>query len=70
MRKTLKNEIGITLVSLVISIIILLILAGIGLGAIAEKDSLVKKAQETADEYERAAGEEADTVNDLLNILP
>ena len=47
----------------------MLILAGIGIGAIAGEGGLLSKAQQSAEEYNQAARNEANTVNDLLNIL-
>ena len=47
----------------------MLILAGIGIGAIAGEGGLLSKAQQGAEEYNQAARNEANTVNDLLNIL-
>ena len=60
---------GITLVALVITIIVLLILAGVGIGAIAGEDGLIAKAKQAAEQYNQSSEEEAQTVNELLNIL-
>ena len=46
MRKIPKNEIGITLVSLVITIVVLLVLASISIGALWGENGVIKKAQE------------------------
>ena len=67
--KVKKYNKGITLVALVITIIILLILAAVGIGAIAGEDGLLSKAKQSAEEYNQAARNEANTINDLLNIL-
>ena len=67
--KVKKGNKGITLVALVITVILLLILAGIGIGAIAGEDGLLSKAKQSAEEYNQAARNEANTINDLLNIL-
>ena len=47
MNKFLKQRKGITLISLVVTIIILIILAGISLSLIMGQDGLIKKAKET-----------------------
>lgn len=43
MRRLLKNDSGITLVALVVTIIILLILAGISIGTLTGKEGLITK---------------------------
>ena len=70
MKETKERENkGITLVALVITIIVLLILAGVGIGAIAGPDGLIAKAKQSAEQYNQSAINEAETINDLLNIL-
>ena len=44
MKKMLKNKKGITLISLVVTIIILLILAGISIGMLSGENSILKQA--------------------------
>ena len=66
-RKT--NNKGITLVALVITVIVLLILAGVGLGAIAGKDGLIAKAREAAELYEQASRKEANAINEIFNMV-
>ena len=67
--KVKKYNKGITLVALVITVIVLLILAGVGISALTGEDGLIEKAKQAAEEYEQASQEEADTVNGLLNII-
>ena len=50
-----KQNRGITLIALIISIIILLILAGIGIGAITGEHGIIKNAQTAKIEYEIAS---------------
>ena len=67
--KKVKAEKAITLVALVITIIVLLILAGVGIGAIAGPEGLIAKVKQSAEEYNESARDEVETVNELLNIL-
>lgn len=60
----LKNQNGITLVALVITIVILIILATVSI-SIALNGGLVDKAQAGADAYQQAQGAEANTI---LNV--
>lgn len=46
MKKTLKNNIGITLIALVVTIIVLLILAGITIGTLTGDNGIISKANE------------------------
>ncbi|MCI8482205.1 MAG: NRT1/PTR family MFS transporter [Clostridia bacterium] len=55
MRKIVKNERGITLIALVITIIVLLILAGITLNLVLGERGIFKMAQEAGRNYTNAA---------------
>lgn len=57
-RKLNHNNRGITLIALVITIVILLILAGITVNLVFSDNGIIKKAQEVANTYEDAAIEE------------
>ena len=52
--KTLKNKKGITLIALVVSIVVLLILAGVSVSVVADKNGIIQNSQETK-EQTRAA---------------
>lgn len=70
MTKELKNSKGITLVALVITIIILIILAGISINMILGQDGLIQKAKDGAGDYKNAAANELamlDAINELLD---
>ena len=59
MNKNFKiNSKGITLIALVITIIVLLILAGVSIAAITSDDGIIKQAQNAKDETEKANMEE------------
>lgn len=59
----MRSEKGITLVALVITIIILLILAGIAIGSLSES-GLFTKARESEEKYGNAANAENNTFNE------
>lgn len=58
MNKRLKKENGITLVSLVVTIILLLILAGITISALSGENGLLEKAKQSGEKYAKAQAEE------------
>ena len=59
MKNELKNKKGITLIALVITIIVLLILAGISISMITSQDGILNKAITARDRLNDAADEEA-----------
>ena len=66
--KKLKQK-GITLVALVITIIVLMILAGISLSFVLGDNGILKKAQESADAYKNASQSEQQTLQNIENYL-
>jgi hypothetical protein len=56
--KNLKNQKGITLVALVITIIVLLILAGVSLSLVSGGDGILSKASNAVDQNEIASAKE------------
>ena len=62
-----KEQKGITLVALVITVIITLILAGVGISLITGEDGLFTKANEAATKYNQASQNEATKLQELLN---
>ena len=61
----LKGQKGITLVALVITIIVLLILAGITISLTLGQDGILKKAEEAGKNYQQAAKSENQQLQDL-----
>ena len=61
-----RREKGITLVALVITIILMLILAGIAISVLTGEEGLIGKAQNAADEYVASARNETDAINELI----
>ncbi len=60
----LKSQKGITLIALVVTIVILLILAGVSLNLVLGENGLVRRAQQAETEYTQAQSEEAEQMND------
>ena len=58
MKKTFKNEIGITLIALVITIIVLLILAGVSIAMLTGENGVLTKATEAKEQTEIAQEKE------------
>ena len=69
MRKTLKKENGITLIALVITIIILIILAGVSIGILFNENGIITKAKQAKSDYENAQKEEATAIGELINKI-
>ncbi len=59
------NQKGITLIALVITIIVLIILAGISINLVLGENGLFNKARKAAEEYKQAAIDEQKMTNDL-----
>ena len=64
----MRNK-GVTLISLVVTIIVLLILAGITIGTIFADNGIIEKAQEAANATEEAAKNDQAAINGLLNEM-
>ena len=64
-----KNERGITLIALVISIIVLLILAGITILAISGENGIIQRAVEAREETEEAKKTEQNTLNSYEDTI-
>ena len=65
----MKKQRGITLVSLVVTIIILIILAGISINALAGQNGIVTKAQQAKENITLAQEEEQRNLNELYSQL-
>ena len=60
-----KEEKGITLVALVVTIIVLIILAGVTLNIVLDNDEIINKAKQAVDDYENAQKEEQELLGQL-----
>ncbi len=69
MKQRLRNSTGITLVALVVTIVVLLILAGITIMYTMGDNSIFKKAQEAKDKTEEAVKNEQEYMNSIDNMV-
>ena len=65
MRKTLKNTNGITLIALVVTIVVLLILAGVSINAVFGQDGIIQKAKDAQNRMDEATKNDLDSINSL-----
>ena len=65
----IKHNQGITLIALVITIIVLLILAGVSLAMLTGENGILTKAQQAKEETKKAAKEESERLNSLEDYL-
>ena len=63
------GSLGITLIALVITIVILLILAGVSIGLIVSENGIMKRASEGKEKYGQAAANEARDLNTVESWL-
>ena len=68
-KKMISNTKGITLISLVITIIVLIILAGVSIGVLFDQDGIITKAKMAKENMEIAANEEANRLQLLANEM-
>ena len=68
-RKMYMENRGITLIALVITIIVLLILAGVTIAALSGDNGILTRAKEAKERTERAQKEEEKTLSNMENIL-
>ena len=59
-----KKEKGITLVALVVTIVVLLILAGVSISLVLDQNGIINKAKGARTEYQNAANYEKDLLTD------
>ena len=64
-----KKEKGITLVALVVTIVVLLILAGVSITMVLGNNGIVKKAQDAKTNYTAAAADEGQTMTDAETCM-
>ena len=69
MKEKLKQKKGITLIALVITIIVLLILAGVSIAMLTGENGILTQAQRAKEETENAAQNEAIILNEYNNTL-
>ena len=67
--KKLKSSNGITLIALIITIVVLLILAGVSINMVIGENGLINKAQRAVDTYQNSATEEQVFLNEIENYI-
>ena len=68
-KKQVKREKGITLVALVITVVVMLILAGVAIAAVVDGDGLFSKTRQAAEAYENAADKESYMLENLIGQI-
>ncbi len=71
-KQKIKSKSGITLVALVVTIVVLLLLAGVSLSLVIGNDGIMKRAKEAQERYRQASENEQkdlDTVEDYMNKM-
>ena len=64
-----EGQAGITLVALVITVVVMLILAGVAIAAVVDGDGLFSKTRQAAETYENATKEEGEKIQSLINEI-
>ncbi len=64
-----KQERGITLVALVVTIVVLLILAGVSISMVLGQNGIVTKAQDAKKNYTSSANEELTGMNTAIDWM-
>ena len=67
--KMIKKERGITLVALVVTIVVLLILAGVSLNLVIGNEGILTRSKEAADKYGKQAENEQQELDDIEDYL-
>ena len=67
-RKVNIKEKGITLVALVVTIIIILILAGITINMIVGENGIIRSAQEAKNTWENAIADDQEELNRVIQV--
>lgn len=64
-----KKERGITLVALVVTIVVLLILAGVSISLVLSDKGIVNKAKDARDNFQAAAQEEKTNLEEADKVI-
>ena len=67
--KNIKEKRGITLIALAVTIVVILILAGVTIDAVFSDDGIINKAKEAANAMNNAVVNDQAELNDLLEEL-
>ena len=63
----MKNERGITLIALVVTIVVLLILAGITINTVVDRNGVLGKAQQTQNDISNSINESQGKLDNLMD---
>ena len=67
--KNIKEKRGITLIALAVTIVVILILAGVTIDAVFSENGIINKAKEAANAMNNALANDQAELNDLLEEL-
>ena len=67
--KSIKEKRGITLIALAVTLVVILILAGVTIDAVFSEDGIINKAKEAANSMNNAVANDQAELNDLLEEL-
>ena len=67
--RNIKENRGITLIALAVTIIVILILAGVTIDAVFSENGIINKAKEAANSMNNAVENDQKELNDLINEL-
>ena len=68
-RRNYSNQTGITLIALVVTIVVLLILAGVSINAIFSENGIIKRAKDAQNKMDEATQNDLDSINELNNWI-
>ena len=68
-RRNHSNQTGITLIALVVTIVVLLILAGVSINAVFGQDGIIQKAKDSQNKMDEATQNDLDSINELNNWI-
>ncbi len=69
MKKNCSNQNGITLIALVVTIVVLIILAGVSVNALFGNSGIIEKAKETQNKMNEAKNNDLEAINELTNLI-
>ncbi len=69
MKTKIKQEKGITLIALVVTIVVLLILAGVSVNALFGNSGIIEKAKDAQNKMDQATQNDLDSINELNNWI-
>lgn len=64
-----KSDRAITLIALIVTIIVLLILAGVTINSVVGKGGVINKSKFAVNKYKKSEDEEVESIKDLENVI-